>query len=202
MDLRRFFLDQHAFTHAAEVSGATEPTVGDSLLAGLSDEQVRRCPQAGVNSLAWLLWHMARSEDALVNVLLAGDRQVFEEEGWGPHLGLRRADWGSGMTDGEVEEVTAALDLAALQSYRVAVGKCTRAVVEQISLDDLDAPIAADAVERLLEGGAFAGEVALQLRATLTCQPRSFILMMPASGHNYLHVGEALCVRTLLERLG
>ena len=201
MDLCRFVLDQHAFTHAAEVSGAAEPTVGDRLLEGLSDEQVRRCPQPGVNSLVWLLWHMARSEDALVNVLLAGERQVFAE-GWGPRLGLPCADWGTGMTDSEVQEVTAALDLAALQAYRVAVGKRTRAVVEQLSLDDLDTPIGVDAVERLLEGGAVAGEIAPQLRAALPRLPRSFILTMPASGHNYLHVGEALCIRTLLERDG
>ena len=37
----------------------------------LSDEQMRHRPQPMVNSLAWLIWHMARVEDAGINRLVA-----------------------------------------------------------------------------------------------------------------------------------
>src|SRR3989442_10823903 len=37
-------------------------TLFRSLLAGLSEDQVRRRPDPRVNTIAWLLWHAARIE--------------------------------------------------------------------------------------------------------------------------------------------
>ena len=52
-------------------------------------EQLRRRPVKGSNSLAWLLWHMARIEDVAVNVVVANRRQVFDE-GWAERLKVPR----------------------------------------------------------------------------------------------------------------
>jgi hypothetical protein len=62
MDLLRFFLQLHAAGHAPEVSG--EGAGSERWLAGLSDAQLRLRPRADVNSLVWLLWHMARTATA------------------------------------------------------------------------------------------------------------------------------------------
>ena len=48
----------------------------------LSDEQMRARPQPMVNSLAWLIWHMARVEDAGINRLVANRSQVLDEGNW------------------------------------------------------------------------------------------------------------------------
>jgi DinB superfamily len=37
----------------------------------VTDEQVRSSPIKGVNTIAWLLWHMARAEDLAVNRFVA-----------------------------------------------------------------------------------------------------------------------------------
>jgi hypothetical protein len=70
MDLLDYVLDQHAHSHAATLTNAPEPLLSDQVLAGLTDVQLRLRPAPGLNSIAWLLWHIARSEDVMVGVLL------------------------------------------------------------------------------------------------------------------------------------
>ena len=90
MDLVGFFLELHAATHAGDVSGLLRP---EHWLSGLSDEQMRRRPGEGVNSIVWLLWHMARTEDVAVNLVVAARTQVFDDT-W--------AQWMNGATWGPV----------------------------------------------------------------------------------------------------
>ena len=59
MDLTRFFFDCHAATHASDVYEGRSPGA-DRWLDGLSDDQLRIRPAARMNSIVWLLWHMAR----------------------------------------------------------------------------------------------------------------------------------------------
>jgi len=77
MDARDLFLDQHAALHSAAVGG-NKLSAAERTFAGLTDEQMRGRPREDLNSLAWLLWHIARAEDVMVNRLLAGRPQVFE----------------------------------------------------------------------------------------------------------------------------
>src|SRR5262245_23011906 len=49
----------------------------------VDDAHWRTRPQPAVNSLAWLIWHMARVEDAGVNRLVANRLQIFDEGNWG-----------------------------------------------------------------------------------------------------------------------
>jgi hypothetical protein len=55
-------------------------------LHGLGDAQMRLRPP-GLNSIAWLGWHMARCEDAL-SLVLVGRPQVLDEEDWLSPLNL------------------------------------------------------------------------------------------------------------------
>jgi hypothetical protein len=64
MDAIDFFVLQHGWLHL-QVEG--------DFLHGLSDAQMRRRPD-GLNSIAWLIWHMPRCEDAL-NLRLVGRPQ-------------------------------------------------------------------------------------------------------------------------------
>jgi hypothetical protein len=86
MDAIELILRDHARSHASALGGA-EGNFGfqDLLLGGLSDDELRQRPLEGMNSLAWLLWHMARTEDMGVNLIVAGRKPVLEEEGW-PHF--------------------------------------------------------------------------------------------------------------------
>src|SRR6266702_4711640 len=61
MDARDLFLDQHAVMHSAAVGG-NKMSAAERAFAGLTDEQMRVRPREDLNSLAWLMWHIARAE--------------------------------------------------------------------------------------------------------------------------------------------
>ncbi len=78
MDIRDLFLSQHAAMHSAAVGG-NKMSAAERTFTGVTDEQMRVRPREDLNSLAWLLWHIARAEDIMVNTILAGRSQVFDE---------------------------------------------------------------------------------------------------------------------------
>jgi len=79
----------------------------------LNIEQMRCCLH-GLNSIAWLLWHLARCEDIGINRLLSNRTQVFDEEDWPKRLNVFRRDIGTGMTMEEVTELSSQIDISYL----------------------------------------------------------------------------------------
>ena len=76
-DLTRFVLALHTAGPAGDVGGdAAGP---ERWLSGRSEAQMRRRPGPGLNSIVWLLWHMAGTEDVAVTVVVAGHPQVFDD---------------------------------------------------------------------------------------------------------------------------
>ena len=127
MDAIDFFVLHHGRLHMQ---------VERDFLQGLSDEQMR-CRPESLNSIAWLVWHMARCEDAL-NLLLAGRPQVLDEEHWLPRLHLSIGDVGTEMDDDEVSDLSARINLAALCDYYTAVGRRTVEVLRSLRPEALD----------------------------------------------------------------
>lgn len=192
MDVRDLFLDQHAAMHSATVGG-NKMSQAERTFAGLSDEQMRVRPREELNSLAWLMWHIARAEDIVVNTILAGGAQVCDEA-WKKRLGVGRPDFGIGMTSPEVTELTKRIDLGALREYRDAVGRRTRDVVSAFKREDWEGPVAADAVQRAAAAGCF-GTRTEQLAQALPGRPRAAVLSGIALFHSAGHMGEAATVR-------
>src|SRR6185436_21089647 len=126
VDLVTFFLRQHAAVHASDVSGHVFPI--QRIFGELSDEQMRMRPGTRLNSLVWLLWHMARTEDAAVNPVVAARDQVLDED-WLRRINVPQRTIGTGMTSDEVTEMSARADVAAVRAYRSAVGRRTQEVV-------------------------------------------------------------------------
>src|SRR6266849_466912 len=108
MDVREMFLDQHAAMHSAAVGG-NKMSAAERTFAGLTDDQMRVRPREDLNSLAWLMWHIARAEDIMANIIVNGRDQVFDD-GWLPRLKITRRDFGMGMTKPEVAELSATID--------------------------------------------------------------------------------------------
>jgi hypothetical protein len=196
MNATDLFLSEHARAHAAAL-GANADMPFPDFIFGLPDDDMRRRPQPGTNSLAWLLWHMARGEDMAVNVLVAGRPQVIEGDGWLERLGLARVDIGTGMNDDEVEAFTASVDVDAIRSYRTAVGARTREVVTALPPERFAAPVDAALLRRAFAEGAIAPEGGW-LRGFLQGKTNEFVLCHAALRHNFMHIGEAMCVRSLL----
>lgn len=80
--------------------------VGDltrSLLDGLDPADLVWRPDPEANTIAWLVWHLDRVQDAQV-AELAGGAQVWDDGGWGERfgLGLTASDTGYGDNAAQV----------------------------------------------------------------------------------------------------
>jgi hypothetical protein len=171
--------------------GRLHMQVERDFLHGLSDEQMRLRPN-GLNSIAWLVWHMARYEDIL-NLLLVGRPQVLDEEHWLPRLNLSVRDVGTGMGDDEVSDLSARLDLAALRDYYIAVGRRTVEVVRSLRPEALDER---PDLERLRAEGVFR-ENAVRLIAERERETKGWWLGQLGIAHSQSHRGQATVIRLL-----
>jgi hypothetical protein len=194
MDARDLFLDQHAAMHSAAVGG-NKMSASERAFAGLTDEQMRVRPREDLNSLAWLIWHIARAEDIFVNTVLGSRAQLFDDEGWARRLAIPRRDFGIGMTSAEVWDLTRQIDVGAVREYRDAVGRRTREIVEAFGAEDWQGESRAEGVERAAAEGAF-GTRAEAISKAFTGRPRAMLLSGIALFHPSGHLGEATTVRS------
>jgi len=190
MDAKDLFLAQHAAVQSVAVGG-NPASAAERAFGGLSDEQMRVRPREDLNSLAWLMWHIARAVDIFLNPVLTGRTQVFDE-GWAAKLGITRRDFGIGMTSPEVSELTRQIDLAALREYRDAVGRRTREVVEGF---DWGGTVSAEAMEKAAAQGGFGARTEGVVKI-FTGRPHAMILSGIALMHPAGHFGEAATVRS------
>lgn len=111
------------------------------VLAGLSPDVLHTMPEGRGNSIAWLLWHAARQQDAQV-AALRGAEQVWVGQGWAERLGVDRGPRAIGF--GDSPDDVAALRVAdpgALRDYLDAVVEATVDYIGSLSDDDLGAVI-------------------------------------------------------------
>ena len=179
--------------HANDVSGQVFP--GQRVFGELSDDQMRIRPGKGLNSLVWLLWHMARTEDAAVNPVVAGRNQVLDDE-WMRRMNVPWRIIGTGMTDDEVTEMTVRADIAAVRAYRSAVGLRTREVVRALRPEAWDEIVGVEDIERGAVAGAFRDWVEGAKYPWLGWT-RGDQLASSALRHNAAHIGEAVTIRGL-----
>ena len=182
MDAVDFFLLRYETLHR---------TLLDDLLQGLTDAQVRGRPHPGVNTIAWLIWHAARIEDVGVNRFVVDDVQVIDG-GWLGRLGVDRRDVGTGMTDAEVDALSARIDLAALRGYWEALTRRTLEVAATLRGQDLGAVVPADRVKRVsADEGAVAPGAEWLTEFWANRRTRGWLLAQTPLLHVYGHYFEA-----------
>ncbi len=216
MDLVTSFFLNHSYNHAGDVAGIAS-TLNDRVFGRLSDGQMRARPVKGVNSLVWLLWHMARVEDVAVNLVVTAGSQVLDDA-WARRMNVESRTIGSGMTDDEVDDLTARADIDGVRAYRSAVGRLTREVVLAFRPEEWDEIIGLEDLARAAVTGAFhvrddyAGyrpepnERVEDAVKWLASRERKYPwqgssrwqqLSGSAGGHSILHHGEAITIRGL-----
>ena len=182
MDAIDFFLTRYGDLHGGLVEG---------LLAKLPEAQLRTRPHPGVNTVAWLVWHSARIEDLALNRFLSDRGQVLDE-GWLERLAVARRDVGTGMTDAEVDGLSARIDLPALKGYWDAVGARTLEVVEILRGSDLEALVPGERVRDAVRAdSAVAPGVEWLTEFWAGGRTRAWMLAQTALLHPYGHYYEA-----------
>ena len=151
----------------------------DASLNGLTPEQLHQVPAGhpSANTIAWGLWHYARTEDNVVRYILQNRRPiVWAEGGYAEKLGLPPVAQGTGMTTQEAQGLRIK-DLALFREYVAKVWAST---------DDYLAKVDPAALE-----------------ATVTIKPLGEMpairaLMQVCVTHGFMHAGEIELARTLV----
>ena len=106
------------------------------LTDGLSESVATYRPDPAANTIAWLLWHLARVQDDHVCDLI-GREQVWTADGWYERFALpfEPGDTGFGADADEVAAVRVSADL--LDGYQAAVHAACVEYTEAITPDEL-----------------------------------------------------------------
>jgi hypothetical protein len=196
MDAVQFFLLRYEPLHTP-----ADPFSIDSLFSTLSETQLRHRPRPDLNSIAWIVWHMARAEDFGVQRLVGHRPQIFDQEGWTARLRVPLRHCGTSMTDDEVTDLSARIDLAALQDYWAAVGRGTLAVVHTLHPEVLDEVIDPAFLQHVLvDEGVFGPhtDVVGFIEPFYHGRKKGWFLAQLGLAHSYEHRAEALLIRGLL----
>ena len=188
MNIIDLFLREHAFVHTEAVACAQSVNV-DRLLTGLTDAQLRVRPH-GLNSIAWLFWHVARVEDAFISGLAMQRPQLLDEGRWDARLNAGQRGFGTGMSKDEVAELSHRVDLQALWAYRDEVGRRTRTMVSERTDGDWTAAIQPAHIDWAADAGIFPKEVIDRLWGFLAGRSRESALFWWGLNHTLIHIGQ------------
>ena len=151
----------------------------DASLGGLTPEQLHQVPagHASANTIAWGLWHYARTEDNVVRYILQNRRPiVWAEGGYAEKLGLPPVAQGTGMTTQEAQALRIK-DLGLFREYVAKVWASTDDYLAKVDPAALDASVTIKPL----------GEM-----------PAIRALMQVCVTHGFTHAGEIELARTLV----
>jgi hypothetical protein len=194
------FMIQHAMVHSQKVSGMDMWSFEDELWHGLTEQTARIIPAHGEHSIAWMLFHIARIEDVVLNLLIAGTPQLYTQAGWANKLKSTIQHSANKMNIDSVARLSASLNITALREYRVAVRRRTREVVKKIQPKELNQKVQPARLQQVLAEGAVI-EDAMEVIDYWGKRTIAGLLLMPLTRHNLLHLNEALKVKQKLSRL-
>lgn len=171
-------------------------------LAGMWDnipaELMRQRPHPRVNSIAWIMWHLTRVEDAGLNRFVVDGTQVLDEGRWMQRINIPWRHNGNEMTLAEVDELSQRVDLQALRDYSNAVQARTRQIMGQLDPNSLDAIMEADRLRVILVDEGLAHSQAEGLLQNYLGWTKGKCLMNFGLTHPFQHVGEIEVIASLL----
>lgn len=113
------------------------PDLVRGAVADLTPEELATQLEEGTNSIAWLVWHLARVEDDHV-ADAAGTEQVWTAAGWHEAFGLPFPPSATGYGQGPAEVAAVrGLDAQTLAGYYAAVHEASAAYLAGLSDADL-----------------------------------------------------------------
>lgn len=202
--IRELSLEVHAMVHPAEISGRTEKTIADYvldyMLKGNQNELVPRedCDvdlhYAGTRTvpMCWQFWHTYRIEDLVSNILMANQNQIFDDE-WKRKIRSSITDTGNALVLDEAIAFGKEINMEALREYMIVVGKNTRQILENLTLEQVNSMVPEKWVMRILEEGGvttdFRSVWLLVFWGRLTI---GGMILTPMTNHHMMHLPPCL----------
>ncbi len=107
-------------------------------LEGLTPQELAFRPGEESNSIGFILWHMSRGEDFLIQNFCQSKTELYETQGWAAKCGTGVQERGGNYTVEQLRTfVVPQADV--LLEYRKAVRESTLGYLHQLPLEELDA---------------------------------------------------------------
>ena len=202
--IRELTLEVHAMVHPAEISGRTEKTIADYVLEYmLKGNQNVLVPRedydvdlhyAGTRTvpMCWQFWHTYRIEDLVSNILMADQEQIFNED-WKIKIGSSITDTGNALELDEAIAFGKELNMEALREYMITVGKNTRRILENLTLEQIKSMVPCESVMRILEeGGVTTDFRSVWLLVYWGSLTMGGMILTPMTDHHMMHLPPCL----------
>lgn len=202
--IKELTLEVHAMVHPAEISGRSEKTIADYVLdymmQGNQNVIVPRedydvdLHYAGTRNvpMCWQFWHTYRIEDLVSNILMVNQNQIFNKE-WQRKIGASITDTGNALELDEAAAFGKGIHAEALRDYMIAVGKNTRSILQELTLEEIGSMVPEVWVMRILEEGGvttdFRSVWLLVFWGRLT---RGGMILTPMTDHHMMHLPPCL----------
>jgi hypothetical protein len=196
------FLRQHSLIHSSIMSNQPEVTLEDELFYNLSEVIARMYPVIAPdtkNSILWHVWHITRIEDVTMNVLVNNDEQVLHKGDWNRRLKVDDIHTGNGMIEEDVARLSSNIDISALLTYRLEVGRRTREIVTCLEPGEFKGKVDARRIKALRDQGAVmqGAEWLLEYWGNNSV---AGLVLMPATRHIYLHLNKSIRIKGRIQR--
>lgn len=186
---KKLFLEIHESLHLSKISDTKQNEV-DNLLGDLSNKEYAFMPTSKDETIAWVLWHIARIEDLTMSILVACGEQLFDDK-WMQKMNTPIIDTGNALTDDEIMDLSKNLNITELLNYRNEVGKRTRKIVMGLTAGDIKCKISSSNIEKiLLNGGVTNHKESIWLLDFWGKKDVAGILLMPPTRHEMLHLND------------
>lgn len=188
-EAKRLFFEIHSKLHLSAVTGTAHNEV-DSLLKDLTVDEYKIMTTSKHETIAWVLWHIARIEDLTMGILVAGGTQLFDNQ-WKKRLNAPITDTGNALSDDEIIELGSQLNIEELIAYRNAVGQKTHEIVSFLSAEDMKRKVSKQGLEAIKQtGGVTSHENSIGLLDFWGKKDVSGLLLMPPTRHVMLHLND------------
>jgi hypothetical protein len=158
------------------------------------EHTLRTPPHPTTNSLIWVLWHVARVEDAGVTRFVTRDDQVLHSGDWNKRLRIDVEHFGFGAPREEMLQISQQIDIDALHNYWHAVIDYTMTALNALTPEILDEVLTEDEVRHVLFTEGVALPEMTEAVSIYSGWTRLEALYHFSVTHYYWHGGE---VRTL-----
>ena len=166
----------------------------------INNEQLRMC-KYNLNSIAWILWHLARCEDFVINRIIFDSQQVLDIDNYTTKLNVSRRDIGTSMTYNEVFELSNRIDLDFLREYNITVATKTQEVIQHLIPKELDVIPEHKHLKKLLFNEGALNKKSEWVAEHYSNKTRGWFLGHLALTHPRGHLGQIILLRKLM-RLG
>lgn len=192
-ETKKLCFELHEMVHEGRMSDVKGKTFEDELWENLSEEIIRTATQEKGRTVAYGIWHSARIEDITTNILIAGRRQVFEEQNWMNKIKSSIKNTGNAMTSEKILDFSNAINISELREYRITVGRRTREIINSLNGSDLKRKMSEENLQRILDEGAVENvEGANWLIDYWRTKNVAGIILMPVTRHHVVHINESL----------